>query len=93
MIRAPPLAVLLFLPPVLSHRSLASVPRAGALVACALEPPAECKGKCYTETIQSMKIHREREVFLQILLDFPGDLLEHEWSCRAGAFTIAVKRR
>jgi len=49
MIRAPPLAVLLFLPPVLSHRSLASVPRAGALVACALEPPAECKGKCHTE--------------------------------------------
>jgi hypothetical protein len=44
-----------------------------ALVACALEPPAECKGKCYTETNQSTEIPREFEFSPQIFLDFPGD--------------------
>jgi len=92
MNRAPPLAVPLFLPPVLSNLSsrirLTSSTRApgalnqllanrfparSALVACALEPPAECKGKCYTETFQSTEIHPQREFFPQIILDFPSD--------------------
>jgi hypothetical protein len=92
MNRAPPLAVPLFLPPVLSNRALSKrltsstqapgalnqrlanrFPARSALVACALKPPAECKGKCYTETNQSTEIRREREFFPQILLDFPGD--------------------
>jgi hypothetical protein len=77
MTRAPPLAVSLFLPPVLSKhlalppfvpgtlgRQLANrFPARNTLVACALKPPAECKGKCYTETNQSTEIRREREFF------------------------------
>jgi hypothetical protein len=74
MNRAPPLAVSLFLPPVLSKylalpspclaHSINNWPidsRRAALVQCALKPPAECKGKCYTETNQSTEIRRERE--------------------------------
>ena len=75
--RAPPLAVSLFLPPCLLEAfGVAIAVRCAldrqqanrflthsALVACAWEPPAECKGKCYTETNQSTEIPREIEFF------------------------------
>ena len=107
MNRAPPLAVSLFLPPVLSNLSSASVWRfvvaspgayratmsqsvpsaRGPFLVCASEPPAECKGKCRTETNQSMKIRREIDVFRQFSLDFPGDFLVLARASKTATFT------